>query len=200
MYIHSFRLIAPRKLLEAQLFNQHYQNYEDLPTVHDRLRWCRRHKGLMQKEVAELTGISRSEYSDMENGAVDYYTKEIADKLAAFYEIPVYDLPDDYSLFQHKGQGKMIREYRESLGMEKKLFAQLLGIDPNLLRAWEADRKRISFNSWNKYLKNIIIFQIKAGEQNLYGDCSPAFFFAVSIIEFSSCSFCLKGQLSLLIY
>ena len=29
---------------------------------------------------------------------------------------------------------------------------------------------------------------------------SPAFFFAVSIIEFSSCSFCLNGQLSLLIY
>ena len=28
MYIHSFRLIAPRKLLEAQLFNQQYQNYE----------------------------------------------------------------------------------------------------------------------------------------------------------------------------
>ena len=27
MYIHSFRLIAPRKLLEAQLFNQQYQNY-----------------------------------------------------------------------------------------------------------------------------------------------------------------------------
>ena len=29
---------------------------------------------------------------------------------------------------------------------------------------------------------------------------SPAFFFAVSIIEFNSCSFCLNGQLSLLIY
>ena len=84
MYIHSFRLIAPRKILEAQLFNQHYQNYEDLPTVHDRLRWCRRHKGLMQKEVAELTGISRSEYSDMENGAVDYYPKEIAESWLHF--------------------------------------------------------------------------------------------------------------------
>ena len=84
MYIHSFRLIAPRKLLEAQLINQQYQNYEDLPTVQDRLRWCRHHKGLMQKEVAELTGISRSEYSDMENGAVDYYPKEIAESWLHF--------------------------------------------------------------------------------------------------------------------
>ena len=48
----------------------------------------------------------------MENGAVDYYTKEIADKLAAFYEIPVYDLLDDYNLFLYIGQGKLIREYR----------------------------------------------------------------------------------------
>ena len=156
MYIHSFRLIAPRKLLEAQLINQQYQNYEDLPTVQDRLRWCRHHKGLMQKEVAELTGISHSRYSDMENGAVDYYTKEIADKLAAFYEIPVYDLLDDYNLFLYTGQGKLTREYRERLGLKIKPFAQLIGIDRNLLRAWEADRKRISFNSWNKFFKNII--------------------------------------------
>ena len=54
MYIHSFRLIAPRRLLEAQLFNQQYQNYEDIPNVPDRLRWCRHHMGLMQKEVADL--------------------------------------------------------------------------------------------------------------------------------------------------
>ena len=126
MYIHSFRLIAPRKLLEAQLINQRYQNYEDIPTVHDRLRWCRHHKGLTQKEVAELTGISHSRYSDMENGAVDYYTKEIADKLAAFYEIPVYDLLDDYNLFLYTGQGKLIREYRESLGMKIKPFGALV--------------------------------------------------------------------------
>ena len=65
MYIHSFRLIAPRRLLEAQLFNQHYQNYEDIPNVPDRLRWYRHHMGLMQKEVAELIGISRGHYIDM---------------------------------------------------------------------------------------------------------------------------------------
>ena len=33
MYIHSFRPIAPRKILEAQLFNQQYQNYEDIPNA-----------------------------------------------------------------------------------------------------------------------------------------------------------------------
>ena len=93
-----FRLIAPRKLLEAQLFNQQYQNYEDIPNVQDRLRWCRHHMGLMQKEVAELIGITRGHYIDFEVGYVD----------------------------------------------------------PNLLRAWDADQKRMNINSWEKYFKNLI--------------------------------------------
>ena len=44
---------------KAWLFNQQYQNYEDIPNVQDRLRWCRHHMGLMQKEVAELIGVFR---------------------------------------------------------------------------------------------------------------------------------------------
>lgn len=47
--IHTFRLIAPRKLLEAQQFNQQYHSYEEIQNVPDRLRWCRHHMGLMQK-------------------------------------------------------------------------------------------------------------------------------------------------------
>lgn len=83
-------------------------------------------------------------------------TKEIVDKLAALYKIPVDDLLDDYNRFLYKGQGKMIREYRESLGLQKKPFARLIGVDPNLLRAWEADQKRMNINSWEKYFKNLI--------------------------------------------
>lgn len=115
MYIHSFRLIAPRKLLEAQLFNQQYQNYEDIPNVQDRLRWCRHHMGLMQKEVAELIGITRGHYIDFEVGYVDHYPKEIVDKLAELYQVPVDDLLDDYNRFLYKGQGKLIQEYRRAL-------------------------------------------------------------------------------------
>lgn len=66
--IHSFRLVAPRKLLEAQLFNYQYHSYEEINNVPDRLRWCRHHMGLMQKEVAEQIGISRIQYIDFESG------------------------------------------------------------------------------------------------------------------------------------
>ena len=90
--IHTFRLIAPRKLLEAQQFNQQYHSYEEIQNVPDRLRWCRHHMGLMQKEVAEQIGISRGHYIDYEVGYVDYYPKEVVDRLADFYHIPV-ELP-----------------------------------------------------------------------------------------------------------
>ena len=156
MYIRSFRLIAPRKLLEAQLFNQQYQNYEDIPNVQDRLRWCRHHMGLMQKEVAELIGITRGHYIDFEVGYVDHYPKEIVDKLAALYQVPVDDLLDDYNRFLYKGQGKMIREYRERLGLRKKQLAHLLGAEPNSVRHWESEKKRITKASWEKYFKNIL--------------------------------------------
>lgn len=154
--IHSFRLIAPRRLLEAQLFNQQYHSYEEIHNVQDRLRWCRHHMGLMQKEVADMIGITRGHYIDYEVGYVDYYPKEIVDKLAKLYQIPVDDLLDDYNRFLYKGQGKLIREYRESLGLKKKQFARLINLDPGTLRCWENDQKRMFKDSWEKYFKNII--------------------------------------------
>ena len=110
MYIYSYRLIAPRRLMEAQLFNQQYQSYEDIQNVPDRLRWCRYRMGLMQKEVADLIGITREHYIDFEVGYADCYPKEIVDKLAALYQVPVDDLLDDYNRFLYQGQGKLIRE------------------------------------------------------------------------------------------
>ncbi len=154
--IHSFRFIAPRRLLAAQLFHQQYHSYEEITNVPDRLRWCRHQMGLMQKEVAERIGITRGHYIDFESGYIDYFPKEIVDKLAALFEIPADDLLDDYNRFLYKGQGKMIREYRESLGLKKKTFAKLMEIEPNSLRAWESDQKRMFKDSWEKYFKDVI--------------------------------------------
>ena len=52
LYIHTFRLMAPRKLLEAQLFNKQYGSYEDIDNIPDRLRFCRHRLGLMPVKVA----------------------------------------------------------------------------------------------------------------------------------------------------
>jgi len=154
--IHSFRLIAPRRLLEAQLFNQQYNSYEDIFNVPDRLRWCRHHRGLIQKEVAALIGVSKGQYSEYELGLIDWFPKEIADKLAKLFEIPVYDLLDDYNRFMYEGQGKSIKAFRLGLRLEVFHFAKQLNLDPRTLSDWENELKQISKNSWTKYFKDLI--------------------------------------------
>ncbi len=154
--IHSFRLIAPRKLLEAQLFNRQYHSFDEITNVSERLRWLRHQKGWMQKEVAELLGIPRTKYIEYETGSVKHYPKEIVDKISALYQISVDDLLDDYNRFLYHGQGKLIKDYRESHGLNKKQFARQLQIDPSTIRIWENEEKQMIKDSWKKYFRDII--------------------------------------------
>ena len=156
LYITKFRLIAPRKIMEAQRINQQFSCYEDIETIPDRMRWCRHQKGLMQIEVANLIGVSRKSYINIENGNLIRYEKKIVDKLAELFGIPVNDLLDDYNRFLYNGQGRLISEYREMIGMNLNQFARMLGVDPIMLRNWENDKKRITVNSWEKHFKSII--------------------------------------------
>lgn len=126
LYIHTFRFIAPRKLREAKTFNLQYHNYSEIQKVSDRLRWCRHHMGLMQKEVAELVGITRANYTDLETAAVDYYPKEVVDKLADLFHVPPTDFLDEYNHFLYLGQGNAIRGYRLQLGLTQSGLAKKL--------------------------------------------------------------------------
>lgn len=156
LLIHSFTLFAPRMDLKDMLFVHQYKNHKELSTVPERLRWCRLKRGLMQNDVAEKLGVSRAVYAGLETGSSDYYPKDLVDKLAEFFEIEAYDLLDDYNRFQYQGQGKILNEYRLSLGLNKKAFARLLGIEPHTLADWENDKKRMNIHSWNKYFKDIL--------------------------------------------
>lgn len=148
--------MAPRKLLEAQLFNKKYHSYENIDNIPDRLRFCRHKLGLMQKEVAQIVGIARSTYINLETGKFNGFDKTVADKLSKLFDIPVDDLLDDYNRFLYYGQGKLIREYRENLNLGKRPFARHIGVDANMLRLWESERKQISLKSWEKYFKDRI--------------------------------------------
>ena len=156
LYIHTFRLVAPRKLLEAQLFNKQYHCYEDIDNIPDRLRFCRHRLGLMQKEVAKIAGVSRSTYINLETGVLNGFDKTVADKLATLFEIPVYDLLDGYNRFLCHGQAQQIQDYRQSYGLGQKPFARQMGIPIRCLQDWESGRKVVSLKSWEKYFKDRI--------------------------------------------
>ena len=110
----------------------------------------------MQKEVAEHIGISEDQYTHYETGYAACIPKEMADKLAVFYQIPVDDLLDDYNLFLYYGQGQALLKHRQKLGMKKKPYARLLGVEPNLYRMWESEKKQVSRKSWEKYLQQTL--------------------------------------------
>lgn len=154
--IQSFKFIAPRKLQEAQLFNKKYRKYEEIKNIHERLRWCRHHRGLMQKEVAEKLGISKKAYTSMENGKVIHYEKHLVDKLSELYQIPVKELLDDYAYFLYCGQGKVLREYREKNHLERSELADMMGVRTHHITMWENEEIVISKKAWERCFKKIL--------------------------------------------
>ena len=153
LYIHSFVLCTPRKILEATRLNQRFRRYEEIESVPDRLRWCRYSKGLLQTEVAEKVGMSLSAYKAIEEGVTQHMELEKAERLARFYEVPVTDFLDEFNRFLYDGQADRIQEYRASLGLGKKTFARKAGIPIRSLQEWESGRKVISRKSWERYFQ-----------------------------------------------
>lgn len=137
--------------MEATQFNQRYCRYEDIQNVPDRLRWCRHSRGLLQAEVAQRIGVSSNVYKNIEDGITQQIPKDIADKLAQLYEVPVTDFLDEYNRFLYSGQAEMIRVYRMSLGLGTKPFARKMGIPIRSLQQWQSGQKTISRQNWEKY-------------------------------------------------
>lgn len=129
--------------------NRQYHSYEEITSIPDKLRWCRHHLGLMQREVADRIGLSRQIYMDIETGVSVHMERS----LAKLFEINPTDLLDDYNRFLYEGQGKQLLAYRQQLGMSKKAFARFLGVDVRTIRNWESEQKTMSRKTWEKVMK-----------------------------------------------
>ncbi len=154
LFTHAFRLIAPKKTIEAEQFIKGYHSYEEISDIPDKLRWCRHHLGMTQSEAAAAAGVSKTVYIEMEKGVLDYFEKDVVDKLAGLFGISPFDLLDEYNRFLYLGQGKMALEYREGLGLKRKAFAQLAGTSESSVYFWETEKKHMTKRSWEKYYKD----------------------------------------------
>lgn len=150
LYIHSFRLIAAQKLVDAEKFNIRYTSPDQIDNTPDKLRWYRYQKGLLQKEVAAAIGVDRSTYCGYEEGEHDYYPIPMMEKLAKLFDVSLISLLDEYNLFLYYGQGAQVKMIRELQGMTSREFAQHLGVYTANLRQWETDKVRITKKSWEK--------------------------------------------------
>ncbi len=150
LYITSFPLNAPRKQLDAQLFQKRWGSYGAIDNIPDRLRWLRHSRGLMQKEVAGIAGVSRGVYIDLESGEAKQMPAEAADKLAGFYGVPMTDLLDAYSRFLQSDPASQLLKLRTKAGMTREAFAQQLGTSVRNLEMWEKGKRTISYKSWER--------------------------------------------------
>ena len=149
--ITTIRLRLPRKQLADGGFALSYQTLDEIESMADKLRWLRLQRGWKQTDVAQLIGVSRATYIDLETGVTDYCPAQVSDKLAALYGFHVSDLLDEYNLFLYTGQGKLIRRIRSEFGLSQKQFAAYIGAAERSVGDWEHERKRLSKASWNKY-------------------------------------------------
>lgn len=98
----------------------------------------------MQKEVAEIAGVSRSVYIDLETGTTKPMPAQAVDKLAQFYSLPTTDLLNDYSTFLLDDPPPQLRQFRMESGLTRETFAQQLGISLSNLERWETGKCTIS--------------------------------------------------------
>lgn len=152
----TIRLCLPRKQLVDGSFALCYQRIDEIESLADRLRWLRLRHGWKQIDVAQMIGVSRATYIDLETGLTDYCPATISDKLAELYGLTASELLDAYNLFLYGGQGKIIRRIRSDLGLNQKQFAAHIGAAERSVGDWERERKRLLKSSWEKYFSAFV--------------------------------------------
>ena len=127
-----------------------YTEPSKIAKVADKLRWYRYHHSLLQKEVADKIGVSRSTYIHYEECEHDYYPINHMEKLSALYGVPVTDLLDEYNTFLYYGQGKQLQAMRQTLNMTQCEYSQKLGVPLGTLKKWEQNQSRIQKSTWKR--------------------------------------------------
>ena len=81
--------------------------------------------------------------------------RELADKLAILYGIPVEDILDDYTLFLHRSGGDFLRRYREAKGWSRQQLADHAKVSRTSIRCWENGQKTISRKCFDLLVENL---------------------------------------------
>lgn len=117
-------------------------------TLGERLLNKRLEKGLFQKEVAVLLGVSEDAYRFWENGS-SYPRIKYFPKIIEFLGYVPFEVDSSSSL-----SGK-ITLYRYLHGLTYREFGKLFGVDGSTIRSWELEEfvpSKTKLNKINKLL------------------------------------------------
>lgn len=119
----------------------------------EKLKYWRCKRGYLQREVADAVGITRAMYMSYEkkNG---FCPAENLVKIAEFLEVDFNDLAEDYHYFQlADNQCERVKMARERLGLSKRKFAELVGVDRSTVYKWEKFEGKMSRRDYLKVRK-----------------------------------------------
>lgn len=105
------------------------EGYPENPeTIGEHIRCARLDQGLLQRDVAEIIGVSQSTVLNWETQGVEPEVRYLPSIIAFLGFDP---RPEGKTL------GEKVRRRREALGLSQRKLAKQLGIDPTLI--WKAE-------------------------------------------------------------
>lgn len=150
LYLHSFQLLQPHFLKEAERFNITSSDPALLVTTADKLRYYRYKKGLLQRNIADYVGIERTTYCTYEEGSQDYCPPDVMARIADLLEVNIMDLLDEYNAFLYNGQAGQVKALRKQMKMTQKTFAACFDVQTTTVKRWEQDKRRMTKKMWEK--------------------------------------------------
>ena len=153
LIIHSVKVVIPALFWEDINEGIRSENYDEMITAGERLRWFRVQRKLSQGQLAKLAGMELRRYKRFENGRIKYFPRNELQRLAKILNVSCNDLVDDYMLFIYSGQKRQLKSRREALGMTVEAYAKHLHVDPLDYRTWESGTVRISRRTWEKHFR-----------------------------------------------
>lgn len=156
VYVHSALFRLPSRCTIAERHNLLYSNPDQPHTVPEKIRYYRHKYLLHQNDVANALNMERTIYQSYEYNSREYYSLEVLEHLAVFYQIPPENLMDEYHRFLYHAPGIKIKQFRKQHGYTQEQLAEKLGVWRASVRAWEKEQKRISRKNYQKLvsLKN----------------------------------------------
>ncbi len=159
LYKHTFSFVTPRQVLESEIFNIRYKKPNDIHTVAEKLRYYRHKKALRQRDVAKQIGVSVSTCISYEDVNRECYPVEVLKRIAAFYEVDVIEIMDEYNLFLYRGQGIQLKRLFTNLNLTQKAVAKKLNVHAKTVAAWESGKVRMSKSMYIKIFEDNILSQ-----------------------------------------
>lgn len=150
LYRHSFQLLQPHFLMDAEKFNITYTDPSMLTTTADKLRYFRYKKALLQRNVADYAGIERTTYSAYEENTRDYYPLDVLVRIAELLGVEIIYLLDDYNAFLYRGQAEQIKGLRKQLELTQAAFAVRFNVNTAMVKRWEQEKTRMTKKMWAK--------------------------------------------------